>query len=158
MSQATITYLGNVLTTKESILEAFKDGYRNHGTDERASAGTECANCHRAPYSLDLDIRKDLNQLLFKLGAADTDEFMHPQRINLCSYCVPLHIGAQNFVFLSEYPTLVAALHEAEESWADTVGYPNAHATFNHTNNYGVAYDPPPVPTIERPVGCEPGQ
>ena len=149
MPQKTITYLGNVLTTKESILEAFKDGYRSHGTEQRASEGTECANCLRAPFALDLDITEDvkfLNRVLLELGAVDTDEFMHPRRINLCGYCVPLHTGAKLFVHLSdEYPTLAAALHAAEESWADMVGYPNAHATFNHKNNYGVA----PAPTIE---------
>ena len=113
------TYLGHKLTTKASIVEAFKDGYRNHGTATRAPDGTPCANC-TAPFASDLNIQQDLLSLL--KTRQQKAEFKRPKRINLCRQCVPLQAGALNFAIpSSEYTTLGAAIRDAVKLFSDPV-------------------------------------
>ena len=138
-TQTSVTYLGHKLSTKASVIEAFKDGYQNHGTPTRAPEGTQCANCRVATFDVDLNMAKDLNSLV--LTAAEKAACQHPKRINLCRHCVALHMGASNFAMplpATQYPSLAAALRDAEKLAAGMLVCPGLHININYTNNYGM--------------------
>ncbi|QDZ23932.1 MYND-type domain-containing protein [Chloropicon primus] len=139
-----VTHAGHKLTEGEGLEEAVKaciaDLYNTHSTPERAPLGTPCASCKYFDFDVDFNIGEDMMAITGKEHESRT--------INVCRYCMALHMGVLNCALNFKngepkllYQVMAEAQRMGEQIVTKQFGDPAAgaalHKVINLRNDFG---------------------